>query len=172
MKSPLGRLDVAVAAHYQDRLAALIRVEKPQIVIETGLETGFGAEYILQALDANGSGHLWSIDPKPHADYIGNPIVHPRFTFVEGKSQDELFPLFREIGPFDLFVHDSDHDPECQFFEYEAAWKMVRPGGIIASDDCFWGMPPHLTWSKFLVAHGIPISAITIIGNAQYFRKP
>lgn len=171
MKSPFGRLEVAVSPHYQDKLAEVIRREKPGIVIETGLETGFGAEYILQALDANGYGHLWSIDPQPHAKFTANPIVHPRFTFIQKRSQDALIPLWGEIGPFDFFIHDSDHGPECQAYEYETAWACVRHGGIIATDDPFWGTPPHMTWSKFLVGHGIQIKDVVIAGNAQYFRR-
>ena len=170
MISPLGRLNPPVGPHYQDKLAALIRQEKPRIVVETGLETGFGAEYILKALEDNGHGHLYSIDPALHPEFIRAPLVHPMFTFIQAKSQDALEPLFKEVGFFDIFVHDSDHGPECQDFEYEAAWRMVRPGGVIASDDCFWGIPPHWTWDKFLARHGI--TARNIIGNCQWVRRP
>lgn len=170
MKSPLGRFADHYPAHYQDRIAALILKEKPLVVVETGLETGFGSEFILHALDQNGAGHLYSIDPTIHKDFAANPIVHPRFTFIQQKSQDALAPLFNQVGPFDLFIHDSDHGYDCQTFEYEAAWNYVRPGGIIASDDPFWGTPPHLAWDKFLQRHGIV--ARMIIGNAQYIRKP
>ena len=170
MISPLGRLNPQVGPHFQDKLAALIRQEKPSIVVETGLETGFGAEYILKALDDNGHGRLYSIDPALHAEFIRVPLVHPRFTFIQAKSQDALESLFKEVGPFDIFVHDSDHSAECQYFEYEAAWRMVRPGGIIATDDPWWGMPPHRTWSKFLERHGLKNPVI--IGNAMWIRRP
>ncbi len=170
MKSPLGRLNPTVGPHYQDKLATLIRIEKPKVVIETGLETGFGAEYILQALDENGAGHLWSIDPVQHAEYASNPIVHPRFTFIQKRSQDAIESLFIEIGDFDFFIHDSDHSYECQTFEYEAAWNFVRPGGLIISDDPFWEIPPHGAWDEFLKRHGV--TERHIIGNAQWIRKP
>jgi predicted O-methyltransferase YrrM len=169
MKSPLGRLNPPCGPHYQDKLAVLIHSEKPKIVIETGLETGFGAEYILEALDHNGQGHLWSIDPVIHKDFADHPINHPRFTFIQMLSEDALEPLFDQIGPFDMFIHDSDHDFHCQDFEYEAAWKFVRLGGIIVSDDPFWGQPPHLAWDKFLHRHGV--TSRHIIGNAQWIRK-
>lgn len=171
MTSPLGRLTDAPPPHYQDRLANVILAEKPNIVVETGLETGFGAEYILKALDDNEKGYLYSIDPVQHPKYAANPITHRRFTFIQAKSQEALLPLFRSIGPFDFFIHDSDHGYECQTFEFEAAWRMVRPGGIIASDDVYWEIPPHHAWEKFLKRHGMLGKAI-IIGNAQYIRKP
>ena len=182
MISPLGRLHLSTPPTYQDKLADLIRQEKPQIVIETGVWEGLSAEYILKALDDNGTGHLWSIDPmdskqqfngtsgKPEL-YFDLPIVHPRFTLIREYSQTALKPLFEKIGPFDFFLHDSDHSAECQEFEYEAAWRMVRSGGIIASDDCFWGIPPHRAWSHFLARHGLGSNG-NIIGNAQYVRHP
>lgn len=182
MISPLGRITTDVQPHYQDKLADLIRQEKPRIVVETGLLDGFGAEYILKALDDNGHGHLYSIDPLDPAHisngfpgdlaYLSHPIVHPRFTFMRLYSQVGLPKLFEEVGSFDVFVHDSDHSEECQTFEYEAAWKYVRPGGIIASDDVAWGQPPHRAWWKFRERHGIPDSSDIVIGNARYFRHP
>jgi predicted O-methyltransferase YrrM len=62
MKSPLGRLETG-APTYQHLLAALVVQEEPKIVVETGVWEGLSAEYILWALDENGSGHLYSIDP-------------------------------------------------------------------------------------------------------------
>jgi predicted O-methyltransferase YrrM len=131
-------------------------------------------------LDDCGKGHLYSIDPmdvshctngcvpKPEL-YDANPIVHPRFTLIRKLSQDALYPLFDEVGPFDIFIHDSDHSEECQTYEFEAAWVMVKTGGIIVSDDCFWGQPPHLAWDKFLTRHGV--KERTVMGNAQWIRK-
>lgn len=164
----MGRLDVEVGPHFQDKLAAVVRIQKPRVMIETGLETGFGAEFYLQAMDSVGVGHLYSIDPKPHWKYDAKPIVHPRFTLIKERSQDVLHRLFRDTGPWDLFLHDSDHSYECQTFEYETAWNYVRPGGIIASDDPFWG--PHFAWDHFLKRH--KITERRIIGNAQWVYRP
>lgn len=183
MTSPLGRLTPVVPPHYQDKFAEVIRREKPNIVVETGVWEGLSAEYILKALDDNGKGHLYSIDPMDATQefngtrgnpalFVNNPIVHPRFTLIRKYSQVALEPLFEEIGPFDVFLHDSDHAEAVQTFEYEAAWRYVRSGGIIASDDVAWGMPPHRAWWKFRARHGVPDSADVVIGNARYFRKP
>lgn len=172
--------------HYQEKLGDLIRAEKPLVVVETGVWEGLGSEYILKALDDNGAGHLYSVDPMDpkhvtnglaseevakHAQfYQQHPIEHPRFTLVMAKSQDALGIIFQVTGPWGMFVHDSDHSAMCQEFEYEFAWKAVRSGGIIVSDDPFWGTPPHMTWDKFLVKHGI--TERHTMGNAQWIRKP
>lgn len=186
MKSPLGRFELDMPPHYQDKLADLIRAEKPLVVVETGVWEGLGSEYILKALDDNGQGHLYSIDPmdqthlsngldksavaKAAQFYVEHPIYHPRFTLITAKSQDALEPLFKLTGPWGMFIHDSDHSAECQEFEYEFAWKAVRSGGIIVSDDPFWGTPPHMTWDKFLKKHGV--ANRNIMQNAQWIRKP
>lgn len=183
MKSPLGRFDYSLAPHYQDKLADLIRAEKPNIVVETGVWEGLSTEFILKALDDNGRGKLYSIDPMdpnhitngaagPRPDYDGNPIVHPRFTLIRQKSTESMTDLFWETGPWDFFLHDSDHSEFCQTAEYEMAWQYVRSGGIIASDDIFWGSPPHMAWSKFLIRHDVPLNAVYVMGNAQWMRKP
>lgn len=169
MKSPLGRFEMDVPPHYQDKLADLIRAEKPEIVVETGVYKGLGSEYILKAMDDNGVGHLYSIDPSPHKDYFAQPIFNSRFTLILEKSQNSLQGLLNGTGPWDMFIHDSDHDCECQSFEYEFAWDAVRPGGIIVTDDPFWGMPPHMTWDKFLAKHGVKNR--NIMGNAQWIRR-
>lgn len=180
MNSPLGRLKDCPEPTYQDKLADLIRVEKPLIVVETGFCHGFGAEFILKALDDNGAGHLYSIDPMDAAHetnggiaepekYDANPIIHPRFTLIRKLSSDALVPLWGEVGFFDMFIHDSDHAEACQAYEYEAAWNMVKPGGIIVSDDVYWNEPPHMAWDKFLARNGI--TERNIIGNAQWIRR-
>lgn len=183
MKSPLGRLTLNAPPHYQDKLADLIRQEKPEIVVETGIWEGLSTEYILKALDDNGKGHLYSIDPMdPKQEFNGtignpelfldNPIVHPRLTWVRMYSQVGIEHVFREVGMFDFFLHDSDHSEACQEVEFESAWNYVRSGGIIAADDIAWGTPPHRAWFKFRARHGIPDSADVVIGNARYFRRP
>lgn len=180
MTSPLGRV-IYGQPTFQDKLANLIRVEKPSIVVETGVWEGLSTEFILTALDDNGHGHLYSIDPMdPKQEFNGtrgkpelfdmNPIVHPRFTLIREYSSKALMPLYFNVGDFDFFLHDSDHGFECQSFEYEAAWHCVRSGGIIATDDPFWGEPPHHAWDQFLARHGI--TERHIIGTAQWVRKP
>lgn len=181
MKSPLGRLDTDIKPHYQHLLADVIRREKPNIVVETGTLYGFGSEFILKALDDNGKGRLYSIDPMDpthHSNgcigdpepYDANPIVHPRFTLIRKYSDVALPALFKEVGQFDLFVHDSDHSYDVQTMEYELAWDMVRSGGIIASDDVYWGIPQHHAWEQFLKRHERFGNAV-VIGNAQWIRR-
>jgi hypothetical protein len=38
----------------------------------------------------------------------------------------------------DLFYHDSLHTFEHMLWEYQTAWRFLRDGGILLSDDIFW----------------------------------
>lgn len=147
-------------------------------MIETGVESGYSTEHFLVAMDDIGSGHLYSCDPAPTPFYQANPIIHPRFTFIQKRSQDCLQALFDQHGPFDIFLHDSDHSWECQTWEYEFAWGHVRSGGIIATDDPAWGMIvpvfgaiAHGAWAQFCRRHGME-NARNKINNAEWIRKP
>jgi hypothetical protein len=121
----------------------LVRHLRPTNIVETGVARGFTSRVILEALERNQSGHLWSIDlppvqaPELHAQ-IGAAVedrLRPRWTFVRGTSRQRLPPLLRKLGYIDLFVHDSRHTEENVRFELSSAWPALRPGGAVVADD-------------------------------------
>jgi hypothetical protein len=97
---------------------------------------------ILQGLERNGYGGLWSVD-LPAVD----PALHPeigiavpresrvRWTYVEGTSRDRLPRLVDDLGQIDLFVHDSLHTGRNVRFELDTVWPALRPGGVAVVDD-------------------------------------
>ena len=175
--SPLKRM-LDHPDHYQSLLADIIRRERPKVMIETGVESGYSSEHFLTAMDSVGVGHLFSCDPTPSGFYEAYPIVHPRFTFIRKCSQDTLDEIFKMTGGHvDLFLHDSDHSWQCQIWEYHWAWAHVRSGGIIASDDTKWGIT--LPWGVGTLSHGAwdffcKYYRVTPnkINNAEWIRKP
>jgi len=176
--SPLKRM-LNHPDHFQSLLADIIRQERPLVVIETGVESGYSSEHYLKAMDDAGIGQLFSCDPAPSGFYDAYPIVHPRFTFLREASYSALDKIFKETGRVDLFLHDSDHSYGCMAFEFEWGWNHVRKGGIIASDDCGWGAPPqpgmptvaHRAWDNFCERH-LVTKLRRKINNAEYFIKP
>ncbi len=173
--SPLKRM-LDHADHYQSLLGDLIRIEKPFVMIESGVESGYSTEHFLVAMDDAKCGHLYSCDPAPSGFYEANPIVHPRFTFIKEASYTALDKIAKMAGgPIDVFLHDSDHSFRCQFWEYSWAWDHVRSGGIIASDDTKWSDTPgrpdieHGAWDKFVSSHGLKD---VVINNARWVRRP
>jgi hypothetical protein len=140
-------------------LYAVLRAVRPEVAVETGVANGFSTAFSLLALQANGEGHLHSIDlprevgreyepgtfyegegragipPGSESGWLIPEELKERWTLVPGKSQDELPPLLDRLGTIDTFMHDSEHSFECMWFEYNAAWPVLRPGGVLLSDD-------------------------------------
>ena len=114
---------------------------RPDKVIETGVARGVTSRVILEALERNGAGHLWSIDlpamdPSLHQE-IGIAVpegLHGRWTFVAGTSRKVLPELLAQIGPIELFVHDSSHTRRNVRFELDQAWRAIGHGAAVADD--------------------------------------
>lgn len=140
-------------------LYAVLRKLQPRLAVETGVANGFSTAFSLLALQTNGEGHLHSIDlPREVGrDYgagtfyegegrAGIPAgaqsgwlipegLKDRWTLVAGRSQEELPPLLDRLATIDFFMHDSEHSFDCMWFEFNAAWPALRPGGVLVSDD-------------------------------------
>ena len=151
-----------MSAEVSVRLYGLVRELRPGVLVETGVCNGVSTAVILCALERNGAGKLHSIDLPEHTDTVydqddfwegkkGAAVpkdkapgwvipdeLRERWELELGRSQDELQRLLHRLGAIDFFLHDSEHSPECMSFEYQAAWKHLRSGGVLASDDVRW----------------------------------
>lgn len=128
-------------------LYATIRIQKPEIVVETGCATGTTASLILYALEKNNKGNLYSVDKRIEGDWIKtnnlpsgflvpDELKH-RWTFIDDELITRLPQLMAELKKVDFFYHDSDHSYVHQMWEYLTAWPYIPIGGIVASDDLF-----------------------------------
>jgi Methyltransferase domain len=115
---------------------------RPATVVETGVAHGVTSRVILQGLERNGSGHLWSVDlpavdPALHRE-IGIAVpddLRHRWTYVQGTSRERLPGLLTELGELHLFVHDSLHTGRNLRFELASAWAAMPSGGVAVVDD-------------------------------------
>ena len=120
----------------------LVRHMQPRHVVETGVAHGFTSRFILEAMERNGFGKLWSIDLPPldpgMRSRIGIAVtdnLRHRWNLIAGSSRRELPPLLQHLGTIDMFVHDSLHTEANVRFEMEAAWRCLSPGGALVVDD-------------------------------------
>ena len=116
-------------------LYTLVRVCKPERVVETGVASGGSSSYFLCGLERNGNGELHSIDD-PWGDRVGWIIpdyLRYRWNLIEGRSSSKLLPLLGDIGTIDIFMHDSDHSYRNMIWEYQSAWDNLSKGGILLS---------------------------------------
>jgi hypothetical protein len=126
----------------------LIRHLRPDKVVETGVAHGVSSRFILEALERNRGGHLWSIDLPPIERVwqkevgiaVGDRFAD-RWSYIKGSSRRRLPELLSGLGQIDLFVHDSLHSERNVRFELDRAWAALRASGAIVVDDvdANWG---------------------------------
>jgi predicted O-methyltransferase YrrM len=128
-------------------LYCLVRILKPNIVLETGVANGVSSAFILKALDENQKGFLFSIDLPSvalkaifHRDsgWIIPKELRKRWTLYLGKSSSVLprvLPKLKDMGGVDLFFHDSDHSYDNMMFEFRTVYPFIRDGGLLTCDD-------------------------------------
>jgi len=136
-------------------LYALVRINQPKIIVETGGTPGKSSAFILRALQKNGKGRLYTVDHPPEE-------VDERFDISEchekrptgvrsnwaipqellswqdlsiGKAKEVLPGLLEKIGDIDFFIHDSEHSYENMVFEFRQGWKFLRNEGLLWTDD-------------------------------------
>ena len=149
-ESPSGRLGrdtQSTAGHF---LYLIIRSLKPDTIVETGVASGESSTFMLQAMEDNKKGKLFSIDLPPSVDQSKRKIIFPkdkssgwiipgnlkdRWELHEGDSVGLLLPLLQKLGTIDGFFHDSLHTYDHMMFEYKTSWDFMRNGGILFSDD-------------------------------------
>lgn len=134
-------LETGLYTMRQTELYILHRVLKPEVTVETGVENGISSFFILQALEDNGLGRLYSIDVNqfcPNGKKIGWLIpsnLRHRWKLVVGHSLRVLPTLCRQLQQIDVFIHDSEHTYHTMLTEYSIVYPVLRKGGILISDD-------------------------------------
>ena len=176
-------------------LYALVRLLRPERIVETGTASGFSTTYLLAALNRNEAGRLVSIDlpfavddagglqsivadtsidvhdssPLPAGKEPGWAVPHElreRWELRLGDARDLLPAALAELGEIELFFHDSLHTREHMLFEFETAWPHLAPGGALVADDVF--QRKHDALPAFAQKVARPFSTF---GNLGVIRK-
>ncbi len=136
----------------------LIRLLKPEHVIETGVSSGVSSAHFLLALARNGHGTLHSIDLPVHQvgptlDEKESPVSLPPGRYPGwavpdelrhawdlriGPSQEELPRLVEGLPSIGLFLHDSHHTPAHLTFELSTVRPKLAPGAVVLADNTEW----------------------------------
>jgi len=139
----------------------ICRALRPRNVVETGVGSGVTTSFILQALAANGEGHLWSIDLPPIGaeEFAGSFVpqhLRNHWTLIRGRSRNVLPRLIQDLAAVDVFLHDSLHTTRNMTFEFQAAWQTLPPGGVLISDDI------HMSkaFTRFILSKQVGLSLV------------
>lgn len=141
----------------------LVRLQKPEIVVETGVFYGALSAVILCAMEKNDRGFLYSIDYPVESDGLPSEMrgglvparLRSRWQLILGDSRVELPALLGKLKRIDAFNHDSQHTTQHMTWEYETAWPTLNNGGFLSSHDVL--MTP--SWGSFCRRHADAISA-------------
>ena len=134
---PRGELSDLVA-RYARRAGwyALVRLCKPRLVVETGVEKGLGSVVLCAALRKNAAeGHP--------GRYLGTDIDTGAGWMLKGPYAevgkilygDSIESLKTITDPIDFFINDSDHSSDYERREYETIAGKLSDRAIILGDN-------------------------------------
>jgi predicted O-methyltransferase YrrM len=134
----------------------LARHRRPEVVVETGVARGLTTRVLLEALERNGAGRLWSIDLAPLierdlSDETGLAVpadLRRRWTLLRGSSRRCLPALVTGLPGIDLFLHDSMHTARNVRFELDQVWPALRGGAALVDD-----VERNVAFGRFTRAH-------------------
>jgi predicted O-methyltransferase YrrM len=124
--------------YYGRRLGwyAFIRILKPKVVVETGVDKGLGSCVITAALMKNTQegypGYYYGTDINPKAGYL---LQAPYNQFGKILYGDSIQSLQKLEATIDLFINDSDHSPDYEAAEYQAIEAHLSPSALVLGDN-------------------------------------
>jgi predicted O-methyltransferase YrrM len=118
-------------------LYSLVRLMKPDIVIETGTSHCHSALYLAQGLSDNRKGHLYTIDHEKGETWrLDKAGLQCYYSDLIGDSIGALHQLVPKFDCcIDMAFLDSLHSYEHVRGEIEAIFPKLRKGGVIAIHD-------------------------------------
>jgi predicted O-methyltransferase YrrM len=115
---------------------AFVRVLKPRIVVETGVDHGVGSCVLASALLRNANegfdGKYFGTEIRPEAGrlFSGKYAAAGRILF-----DDSITSLKKLADKIDLFVNDSDHSSEYEYQEYQTIIDRLSEKAVILGDN-------------------------------------
>lgn len=139
-------------------LYLLVRLMKPDLIIETGVSAGVSSTYILRALHDNNKGELHSIDLPPdnipsgkECGWLVPETLRTRWYLHIGDAKDLLEPLLESLQRIDFFIHDSLHTYDHMMWEFRTAWQYLNLRGVMLAHD----IGRNMAFSDFMKEKGV-----------------
>lgn len=123
-------------------LSLLVKAIGARRTLEVGVFTGYSLLSTALALPADGSVVALDLDAGWTAtamEFCGRAGVADKVDLRLGDARQTLAELLREEGApgsFDFVFIDADKEGYAEY--YEAALKLLRPGGLVVVDNVLW----------------------------------
>ena len=125
------------SGHLQGRLLKmLVRMVRPERILEVGTFSGYSAICMAEGLGEGGMVYTYEIDDELEdftRPWIEGSSVADKIRFIIGDAVKEAPRLGVE---FDMVFLDGDKRTYIE--AYEMALKVLRPGGFILADNTLW----------------------------------
>ncbi|HTT45162.1 MAG TPA: class I SAM-dependent methyltransferase [Thermoplasmata archaeon] len=139
-------------------LYALVRLTRPDHVIETGVSSGVSSAHFLLGVRKNRHGVVHSVDlplpqrgerfsarespvalpPGRSSGWALPPELRDGWDLRLGPSERLLPPLVDELPSVGVFLHDSAHTPTHLAFELSTVRPKLRAGAVVLADNTVW----------------------------------
>ncbi len=136
-KSPLGRYaDKEIRFGRRLGWYTFVRIMKPKVVVETGIDKGLGSVLLCSALLKNKEegfeGRYYGTDINPEAGYLLQGKYKEVGEVLYGDSIESLKKFKQHI---DLFINDSDHSADYEYQEYVTIEPLMSDKTVILGDN-------------------------------------
>ena len=115
-------------------LYALVRLNRPALLLESGVANGYSTFFLTRAIEKNGVGHLHSVDVSSDVAPLLDNRERENWTLhvLERRHlADSWRSVLARLGSIDLFLHDSDHSYRWQMWELRTVHPMLSENGIL-----------------------------------------
>lgn len=139
-------------------LYALVRLLRPDHIVETGVSSGVSSAHFLLGVAKNRHGSLHSIDlplpqrgarfsrrespvalpPGRSSGWAIPPGLHDGWDLRIGRSEAILPGLVEELPSVGIFLHDSLHTPSHLAFELATVRPKLPRGAVVLADNTVW----------------------------------
>jgi len=120
-------------------LYGLVRMIKPEAILETGTHKGISASYMATALKENGKGKITTLEFEPQHWEIANnmfQIMGLQSWIISSLQDASTYPV--KENEFDFIFLDTE--PHLRFAEFLRYWPALKPGGFVGIHDLGPGM--------------------------------
>lgn len=116
----------------------LIRLRKPDLVVEFGAAFGVSGMYWLSGLEDNCKGRLLSFEPNETWARTAEKnlaALGSRFTLIKGPFEDNIDAQLKENEKIDIAMIDAIHTDAFVLPQFELVVERLAPGGLVFLDD-------------------------------------